>query len=109
MEPDVDAFWDRIRILIKKSPYTQNTLSEAIGLNAKSLSVMMAKGNVPGTFQSYKIAKLLNTSVEYLVTGKETSLLPELSKYKSLTADHKKMIIEIISLMYSQEGNETGK
>lgn len=84
MEPDVDAFWDRIRILIKKSPYTQNTLSEAIGLNAKSLSVMMAKGNVPGTFQSYKIAKLLNTSVEYLVSGEEPKLNPAMSELSEL-------------------------
>ena len=90
MEPDVDAFWDRIRILIKKSPYTQNTLSEAIGLNAKSLSVMMAKGNVPGTFQSYKIAKLLNTSVEYLVSGEEPKLdssLPEFITLKQKIKD----------------------
>ena len=80
MEPDVEAFWNRIRTLIKQSPYTQNSLSETIGLNPKSLSVMMAKGNVPGAFQTYKIAKLLNTSVEYLLTGEENSVKPDTSE-----------------------------
>lgn len=73
MEPDVDAFWNRLQSLIKHSSYTQKSLSETLGLNAHSLEVMKAKKNVPGTFLTYKIAKLLNTSVEYLVTGQESN------------------------------------
>ena len=71
MEPDINAFWSRLQNLIKQSSFTQKSLSETIGLNAHSLEVMKAKRNVPGTFMTYKIAKLLNTSVEYLVAGEE--------------------------------------
>ena len=73
MEPDIDAFWNRLQSLIKHSSYTQKSLSKTLGLNAHSLEVMKAKKNVPGTFLTYKIAKLLNTSVEYLVSGEEPS------------------------------------
>ena len=83
MEPDVDAFWNRLQDLIKHSSYTQKSLSETLGLNAHSLEVMKAKKNVPGTFLTYKIAKLLNTSVEFLITGKESNpSTEELSELK---------------------------
>ena len=84
MEPDVDAFWNRLQSLIKHSSYTQKSLSETLGLNAHSLEVMKAKKNVPGTFLTYKIAKLLNTSVEYLVSGEEPKLDPALSELSEL-------------------------
>lgn len=73
MELDIDAFWNRVRLLIKQSSYTQRTLSEALGLNSHSIEVMSSRKNIPNTFLSYKIAKLLNTSVEYLITGQESS------------------------------------
>lgn len=70
---EIKDFWSRVKILIKQNGFTQRSLSESIGLSPRTLEIMMNRGSVPDAFQTYKIAQLLNTSVEYLITGKESS------------------------------------
>ena len=49
---------------------TQKELASAIGISYNTLQSWITKDRLPDAGQALKIAKQLNTSVEYLVTGK---------------------------------------
>lgn len=67
MEPK--DFWARVKQLLKEKGITQKQLSKDIGCAERSVDIWIQKGNVPGVFEAYKIAKILGVTVEYLVTG----------------------------------------
>lgn len=87
---EIEQFWERLNSLIKKSNTTQNAVSVQCGLNPRRLQNLSAGNRVPDCFEAVKIAKVLNTSVEYLVTGvtektngKAVELLQEVIKMLS--------------------------
>ena len=74
-----------------------------LGISLNTLRGWVSKNVLPRVEEAIKIASYLHTSVEYLVTGKELDLPQELLKYYSLNNDHKKMIVEMITMMYNEE------
>lgn len=66
---EIEQFWERINFLIRKSNTTQNAVSVQCGLNPRRLQNLSAGKRAPDCFEAVKIARALNTSVEYLVTG----------------------------------------
>lgn len=83
---DVERFWERLNSLIKTSNTTQNAVSVQCGFNPRRLQNLSAGNRLPDCFEAVLIAKALNTSVEYLVTG-EKNESPELSELKKKILD----------------------
>lgn len=84
MSMDAVSFWNRVKQLIKSNNTTQRGLSETIGLSARTLEIKIGRKSAPDVFEAYKIAQALNTTVEYLVTGEDSSpYKQELDKLKA--------------------------
>ena len=67
----VTDFWIRVNALIKANNTKQQIIAEQCDLSYQTFRGWVTRKVFPDAFQSYKIAKALNTSVEYLITGKE--------------------------------------
>lgn len=81
---DTVSFWERVKHLIKARNTTQRGLSETIGLSTRTLEIKISRKSAPDVFEAYKIAQALGVSVEYLVTGEDTSpYKQELDKLKA--------------------------
>lgn len=64
-------FFDRTKELCKQNDYTLSTLLQSLGINYETYKSAKRLGNLPRADEAVKIAKALNTTVEYLVTGKD--------------------------------------
>ena len=77
-------FYDRVKDLAHQKNVNLKTFIETCGLNYDSYNSCKRYGNLPRSEEAVKIAKALNTSVEYLVTGEnsnqEAKELAELKK-----------------------------
>lgn len=68
--------YDRIDILLKEKHFSQKDLAKEIGLSsAQTYAQWKLRNSMLGADIACKIAKYLNTTVEYLVTGNDTSPL----------------------------------
>lgn len=64
-------FWLNVREELEYNLKTQKELATAIGISYNTLQSWITKDRLPDVEQALKIAKNLNTSIEYLVTGKD--------------------------------------
>lgn len=64
-------FWKRINFLIKNSGTKQQSVAELCNIPYQTFRGWVTRQVFPDALQSVKIAKALNTTVEYLVTGVE--------------------------------------
>lgn len=64
-----ENFWNRVKALLKQNKLTQENLAEKAGLNFNNLKQQIFYNRIPDAVQSVAIAQVLDTSVEYLVTG----------------------------------------
>jgi transcriptional regulator with XRE-family HTH domain len=67
---DASVFWERIKRLIKKKNLNQPKLAEACGIPVRTLQGWIFRNVFPTVVDSYYIARALDVTVEYLVTGK---------------------------------------
>lgn len=72
-----EVFWCNVKSLLKEHGVSQIQLAEDINVPAKTLQNWIFKSIVPDGIESYKIAKRLNTTVEFLVTGEKDILSNE--------------------------------
>lgn len=70
---NAQTFWDNVKPMIKAHGLTQAKLAESCQIPFGTLQGWIAKSVIPDAVSAVKIAKLLNTSVEYLVTGEESN------------------------------------
>ncbi len=75
------SFWENVEILRKQQNTTYRWLALKMGVSETTVSSMRKANTEPRAGQAVKIAEALNTTVEYLVTGKESLYL---YKYKKL-------------------------
>ena len=61
--------WSRINALIKARNTTQNSLSVDCGFNSRRIQNLSGANRLPDAIEITKIAKALDTTVEFLVTG----------------------------------------
>lgn len=78
------SFWDRTNALIKQQNKTQSSVSVDCGFNARRIQNLSGAERMPDVFEAYKIAQALNTTVEYLVTGKHTNNAEKIAQIKNL-------------------------
>ena len=105
-------------------------VSRATGIKSPVFSEWKKGKSKPNTEKMIKIAKFLDVSVEYLMTGKEpnaglysdenadllieithkikndSAFADRLARYMSLLSENKKSVDDMIDLMYSKEHTE---
>lgn len=89
------GFWDNVLIELDYLGMTNKALAEKCGFDASNIGRGIKLGSAPSVETAVKIAKELNVSVEYLVTGYDSNLLNKqnlnelqlLHKYSSTLKD----------------------
>lgn len=67
-------FWERVVFLLEQKNISRKELSLSIGFNNSNIRKGILNNNIPSADTAVKIAKYLNTSVEFLVTGNDPLL-----------------------------------
>lgn len=81
-------FWLRTNTLIKLLNKTQRGLALECGFTERRIETLSSNSRSPDVIEAVKIAKALNTTVEYLVTGvEENKAEKELTELKAKLAD----------------------
>ena len=106
------TFSDRIDALLKRKKITQKELAEHLHIRRPSISDWKKDGSYPRADIAFKIAQKLETTVEYLISGKEAGgfSLEErelVVKYKNLSGDDKRNVQALIDSMLL--GHSVGK
>lgn len=100
------CFMDRVESILKEKRLTQKELAEDLGLRRPTLSDWKKNGAVPAADICLRIAEYLGVSVEWLVTGKESSLTTEektlLKQWKILTPDQKDTLRTLLNKWVSE-------
>lgn len=115
------GFWQNVLIELDYLGMTNKALAQKCGFDPSSIGRGIKLGSSPSADTAVKIAKELNVSVEYLVTGFDSSLLSKqksediqlLHKYysmlrnlDSLPKQAKGPIIEMINKMMEEFGKQ---
>lgn len=69
----MNSFWDNVAQELEYLGMTNKSLAEKVGITASNIGKGQKQGSVPSAETAVKIAKVLDVSVEYLVTGKKNS------------------------------------
>lgn len=81
-------FWNNVKTLLDIRNLTQKELSALSDINLGTLKNQICRNVIPDAIEAVKIAKALNTTVEYLVTGtEENQAEKELTELKAKLAD----------------------
>lgn len=81
-------FWNNVKNLLDISNLTQKELSALTEINLGTLKNQICRNVIPDAIEAVKIAKALNTTVEFLVTGtEENQAEKELTELKAKLAD----------------------
>jgi transcriptional regulator with XRE-family HTH domain len=79
-------FWDTVKETIRDHDTTQEWVAKKAGVSFNTLHGWISKGVLPRADDAVRIARALNTSVEYLVTGgteREAALAADLNGHIS--------------------------
>jgi transcriptional regulator with XRE-family HTH domain len=82
-------FWIRLKNEIKAKNTTQEWISGKIGVPLSTFRKWMTRKTYPNIKEGVEIAKLLETSAEYLVTGVEHEGLNDIER--KLVASYRKL------------------
>jgi len=91
-------FWGRLKNEIKAKNTTQEWIAGKIGVPLSTFRKWMTRKTYPDVREGVEIAKLLETSVEYLVTGTEPEGLNNAERklvrtYRKLSPTDQKNVI----------------
>lgn len=75
LNENAEHFWERVKELIKRNSTTQERLASQCDVSLGMVKSWIFNKRLPDAAQAVRIAKALQTSVEYLVTGEETNPL----------------------------------
>jgi hypothetical protein len=94
-------FWTRLKTMIRDNNTTQEWVANKIKVPFSTFRKWFTRKTYPDAKESVDIAKLLNTTVEYLVTGESPLCLNETEKklienYRQLSF----MIVRIFPLWW---------
>lgn len=97
-------FWNNVKTLLSEKKLLQKDFAEILGINISTLKNQMTRNIIPDAITSVKIAQSLDTTVEYLATGKQPSGLPNdiQNTVNELLKLPEKQREPIISLVHNQ-------
>ena len=78
---------NRIELKLKEFSLKQKDLVKLTGLSKNAISNYISGNRIPDTASIYKLSTVLKTSIEWLLTGDETSLQSEYPKYHISASD----------------------
>lgn len=84
---DATTFWKNVKSLLAKRNMSQNDLCKITGKGLGSFQQQVHNNRFPTVDEAIEIAKALNTTVEYLVTGENNQSTPETIKLKKIKED----------------------
>ena len=73
-------FWTNVKDELEYNLLSQKDLAESINISYNTLQSWITKDRLPDAENAVKIAEKLNTTVEYLVTGKNSPHAKEQSR-----------------------------
>ncbi len=74
-------FWQRVDSLLSYKNMTRKALASDAGFDVSNIGKGISNNNIPAADTAVKIAKILGTTVEYLVTGEDHSISDEAFKH----------------------------
>lgn len=94
------SFWENVDYIREYRDMSRKELAYKAGFSLTSLSTGIKRNSIPSADVAYRIAKTLNVSIEYLLTGKESSLKSEISNNISVIPylKYKKLLENLDSL-----------
>lgn len=95
MDFNIINFWFNVNFLIKSQNKTQRSLALECGFTERRIENLSSNNRSPDVIEAVKIAKALNTTVEYLVTGE---------KYELSEIEKKKLKDELIQTLENSLG-----
>ena len=75
------TFWDRVEQALSENKITEAELSRRIGFSQAGINGWKTKGSLPRADIALKTAKVLKTSVEYLITGNQNINISNLNTF----------------------------
>ncbi|ADK81286.1 helix-turn-helix domain-containing protein [Sediminispirochaeta smaragdinae] len=80
-------FWERLKTLIKEQKTTQEWVANKTGVSFGTFRKWMSRKTMPNADQAVEIAEVLDTTVEYLVTGKNPDNWQVPKRYADIVED----------------------
>jgi transcriptional regulator with XRE-family HTH domain len=77
MQGEFMNFWDRLRAEIKERDLTQEDVAKKLNVPIGTFKNWLLRQTYPDALEIVEIAKMLDTSAEYLVTGTDSAGLSE--------------------------------
>ena len=77
---EVQTIWKRINEQIKAQNTTQRALALQCGFTERRIESLSSTNRLPDAIEITLIAKALNTTVEFLVTGENSTPKPDTTK-----------------------------
>lgn len=87
MKNEEESFHNRLWHLMEEQGWTTNGFADALDIRRATLYGWRASGKFPPADIAARMAELLHVSLEYLVTGKRTSIETKLSEIALLAEE----------------------
>ena len=104
-------FWTRLKYQIKEKNTTQEWIATKIGVPFGRFKNWLVRKTYPDLKQGLEIAELLNTSVEYLVTGNDREIFSDEEQelvwdYRILGKNNRKTALALMQTLKTLENAE---
>lgn len=86
-------FWQNVNNIIKQQNKTQKSVSLECGFSERRIQNLSSSGRLPDVEEAFKIAKALNTSIEYLVCGEESH--PDVKELQEIKTKYDALVLTI--------------
>lgn len=73
----MDKFWERVQVLMHKHKITQANMCDILKMPLPTFKGILYRGKIPNGEVVYTIAKTLGVSMEYLITGFDSTLVSD--------------------------------
>lgn len=93
-----ELFYKRLERLLKNKGLQQKDLAEKCGISSNGISTWKITGTLPRADIAIKIAKYLNVTVEYLITGELAGIdkKDELAYTVAVLPDNKRRVVQAV-------------
>ena len=78
------TFWNRIKTLIKNKKVTQEITAKACRISYNTWRGWVSKNIIPHVIDCIRIAKYLDVSLDFLLTGKERNSQAKIAELQAL-------------------------
>ena len=83
METKQNLFKERLSDELNYQGISKLDFAEQVGISINTLNMYLYRGSIPAADVAVKMARALNTTTEYLVTGEDSTTPPSNSSTKS--------------------------